>query len=81
MSRRLILLAFTTAVLAGCAASPERLQSTSSGLVGCPSSEITTSKYKMTATTSEWVAECNGHKFVCSATDMLKDARCTEMKP
>jgi predicted HD phosphohydrolase len=74
--------ASVTLVLCGCAASPLALQDASSGAVGCSASSITVADHSLGATTQSWTATCNdGQKYFCSATDMLRDVKCSKASP
>jgi hypothetical protein len=48
----------------------QQYRAATSGLIGCPSDEITISdeKASMKSNTMEWRAECRGQKFFCSGT-------------
>jgi hypothetical protein len=66
--------------VAGCAASQARLQSVSSGHVGCPPADVQVSAYKLGAFTSSWTATCRNQAFLCSGDDMLRGVSCTPAK-
>jgi hypothetical protein len=74
--RLLAVLSLITA--AGCAASTAQLQSVSSGQIGCKPDAIQVEDYKLGATTSSWTASCDGAKFFCSGSDMLKGVSCAK---
>lgn len=65
---------------AACAASPARLQSVTSGQIGCPPDAIQVSDYKLGVSTSSWTATCNDTKYFCSGSDMLKGVACAQGK-
>lgn len=46
--------------------SREQYQSITSGLIGCPASEIAIANEQMSHVTT-WEAECRGHQYFCSA--------------
>jgi hypothetical protein len=62
----------------GCAASTAQLQSVSSGQIGCKPDVIQVEDYKLGVTTSSWTASCDGSKYFCSGSDMLKGVTCAK---
>jgi hypothetical protein len=64
----------------GCAATTAQLQSASSGQIGCQPDVIQVEDYKLGASTSSWTASCDGSKYFCSGSDMLKGVSCAKGK-
>ena len=65
MNRIIFVLAAATA-LSGCA----NREAMTSGIVGCPVSEVTVTNIQTQWTTGTWTASCRGKTFYCTATEI-----------